>query len=67
MDSFEGHKTESVRRKCNVGNTHVAIIPGSLTSVIQPLDVCINKTFKYRLREKWRLCMSHGDFEMTKG
>ena len=67
MNSFEGHKTKSVRRKCNVGNTHVAIIPGGLTSVIQPLDVCINKLFKDRLREKWRLWMSHGNFELTKG
>ena len=44
----------------------MAIIPGGLTSVIQPLDVCINKLFKDRLREKWQLWMSHGDFELTK-
>ncbi len=55
MDSFEEHKTELVRRKCNIGNTHLAIIPGGLTSIVQPLDVCINKPFKERLREKWRL------------
>ena len=67
IDSFEGHKTESVRQKCNASNTHIAIIPGGLTSIVQPLDVCINKPFKDRLREKWHLWMSKGEFQLTKG
>jgi len=55
MDSFEGHLTDIVKNKCAVNNIHKAIIPGGLTSIVQPLDVSINKPFKDRLKEKWRL------------
>ena len=30
-----------------------AVIPGGLTSLVQPLDFCLNKPLKDRLREKW--------------
>ena len=29
------------------------MIPGGLTSQLQPLDVCLNKPFKQRVRMKW--------------
>ncbi len=67
MDSFEGHKTDLVKKRCNEENTDIAIIPGGLTSVLQPLDVCLNKPFKDRLREKWRMWMARGEYELTKG
>ena len=67
MDSFEGHKTDSVKKRCNEENTDIAIIPGGLTSVLQPLDVCLNKPFKDRLREKWGMWMARGEYELTKG
>ncbi|CAJ0842350.1 11542_t:CDS:2 [Entrophospora sp. SA101] len=58
MDSFEGHKTDSIKKIAQNENTDLAIIPGGLTSVVQPLDVCINKPFKDRLCEKWNTWMS---------
>ncbi|CAH1763281.1 6869_t:CDS:2, partial [Entrophospora sp. SA101] len=61
MDSFEGHKTDSIKKIAQNENTDLAIIPGGLTSVVQPLDVCINKPFKDRLCEKWNTWMSSGD------
>ena len=67
MDSFEGHKTDLVKKRCNEENTDIAIIPGGLTSVLQPLDVCLNKPFKDRLREKWGMWMARGEYELTKG
>jgi len=36
-------------------------IPGSLTSVLHPLDVVLNKPFKDRLRQKWLAWMSLED------
>ena len=29
------------------------MIPGGLTSQVQPLDVCLNKPFKQKVRVKW--------------
>jgi hypothetical protein len=52
VDSFRGHLTQSVKSKCQEQNLVLAVIPGGLTSVVQPLDVSINKPFKYRMREK---------------
>jgi len=67
LDSFEGHKTESVKCKFQEHNCNMMIIPGGLTSIVQPLDVCLNKPFKDRMREKWRLWMANEEFSLTKG
>ncbi|CAL1281597.1 unnamed protein product [Larinioides sclopetarius] len=52
-DSFKVHLTDEVLEKSRKLNAKLAIIPGGLTSMLQPLDVCINKSFKVRLRSKW--------------
>ena len=49
FDSFEAHKTEQVKRLLKSENTDLSVIPGGLTSVLQSLDVCLNKPFKDRL------------------
>ena len=49
FDSFEAHKTEQVKRLLKSENTDLSVIPGWLTSVLQSLDVCLNKPFKDRL------------------
>ncbi|CAG8644538.1 10171_t:CDS:2 [Paraglomus occultum] len=66
-DSFRGHLTQTVKSKCQEKNLVLGVIPGGLTSIVQPLDVSINKPFKNRLREKWRTWMAEGKFEMTRG
>lgn len=38
-----------------------------LTSIVQPLDVCLNKPFKDRIRKKWCDWMVEGVKEYTKG
>ena len=53
-DSFCAHLSAPIRRTLQSLNTECAIIPGGMTGILQPLDVCINKPFKDRLRVKWQ-------------
>ena len=67
-DQFCAHKTEKVKDAPKRKNTFQAMIPGGLTSVLQPLDVVLNKPFKDRLRQKWLAWMSlEDDKPVTKG
>lgn len=43
----------------------VAMISDGHTSLLQPLDICLNKSFEDKLRSKWMKCMSPGDATMT--
>ena len=45
-DQFQAHVTESTKRFATKLKTHLAVIPGGLTSQLQPLDVSVNKPFK---------------------
>ena len=56
---------EKVKEKLKVLKTNQAIISGGLTSVLQPLDVVINKPFKDRLRQKWVELMLSDDKPFT--
>ncbi|CAL1297088.1 unnamed protein product [Larinioides sclopetarius] len=66
-DLFKAHLTDEVLEKCHKINVKLAIIPGGLKSTLQPLDVCINKPFKDRLRSKWMEWMAAEDKAVTKG
>ena len=46
LDSFHGHLVNSVKERLNEVHTNMAVIPGGLTSKLQPLDVTVNKSFK---------------------
>jgi hypothetical protein len=59
-DSFRGHLEESVKRKFRESGINLAVIPGGLTSICQPLDVSINKPFKDNLRKEWHVWMAGG-------
>ena len=45
-DSFEAHITDTVKASFKYENTELAVIPGGLTSLLQPLNVSLNKPFK---------------------
>ena len=66
-DSFRAHLVDSVKQAVKEMNTDITVIPGRLTSVLQPLDVSLNKPFKDRLREKWTTWMIEGEKEHTAG
>ena len=65
-DQFRAHKTETVKEQCATLNTTQAVIPGGLTSILQPLDVVLNKPFKDRMKQKWMAWMASGKQEFTK-
>jgi len=50
LDAFKGYLTDSVKNQLRKMNTELVIIPGEMISVLQPMDVSINKPFKDRLR-----------------
>ena len=45
-DSFRAHLTDDVKAALRQRKIDVAVIPGGLTPVLQPLDKCLNKPFK---------------------
>ena len=49
LDSFSAHKTDPIKRRFRRKNTDLAVIPGGLTSRLQPLDVSLNKAFKAKV------------------
>ena len=47
MDSFKSHVRASIRESVRSHyNTHMVVIPGGCTGVLQPADVSWNKPFK---------------------
>jgi len=52
-DQFKAHVTESTKRLATKLKTHLAVIPGGLTSQLQPLNVSVNKSFKGFMHEEW--------------
>ena len=57
LDCFSAHLTEEVQDLFAQYNTTVIVIPGGCTSVLQPLDVSINKPVKGILRYLWEQYM----------
>ena len=51
LDSFSAHLTDNIQAMFARCNTTVLVIPGGCTSVLQPLDVSINRPFKDHLEK----------------
>ena len=64
-DSFCAHLTDGVKELLNRRNVDVGVIPGGLTLVLQPLDKCINKPFKAKVRAQYEAWMVNGPFTYT--
>jgi hypothetical protein len=49
LDAFKGHVTDSMKDQLRKMKTELVVIPGGMTSVLQPKDV----SFKDRLRQQY--------------
>jgi len=50
---FKAHVTESTKKLATKLKMHLTVIPGGLTSQLQPLDISVNKLFKGFMNEEW--------------
>lgn len=68
FEKFRTHLMDSIFKKLEAENTDTSVIPGGLTSVLQPLDVSLNKPFKDNVRTLWTEWMAgdHSEIEFTK-
>lgn len=64
-DMFKSHLTDTAKKLLKSKKTDMAVIPGGLTSVLQPLDVSLNKPFKDSMRTKWNEWMASGQQTYT--
>lgn len=61
LDAFRCHLADSVKKLLREPRTELIVIPGGMTSQLQPLDVCINKPFKDCIRSCYQEWMRSGD------
>ena len=65
LDAFRCHKSEPTKRQLRSCKTTLSIIPGGMTSILQPLDVSVNKPMKSALRKMWTQWMMEGTHTYT--
>ena len=63
LDSFCVYTTEGIKTLLKKGIMDLVVIPSGLTSMLQPLDVCINQPFKFALKQKYMEWMAEGDHQ----
>ena len=67
LDAFRCHRKPSLLQYVHRQHkTEIAIIPGGMTSILQPLDVGINRPMKSMLKAKWGEWMQNGNKTYTK-
>jgi hypothetical protein len=64
-DSFRRHFGDDTKRILTEMKTDLAVIPGGLTSVLQLLNVSVNKPFKDNVRKMYTQWMAKGGHEFT--
>lgn len=65
LDAFRGHLSEGVKKKLQEEATDLVVIPGGMTSQLQPLDVCLNKPFKDHVRRLYNEWMASDETALT--
>ena len=64
-DSFRAHLTDEVKADLKWRKIDVAVIPGGLTPVLQPLDKSLNERLKDNVRRKYLAWMISSPFDYT--
>lgn len=64
-DSFRGLLTEDIKSLLRRKRINVVVIPGGLTPLLQPLNCCINKPFKDKVRPEYCDWLVKGPFQYT--
>jgi len=54
LDAFCGHLTEDVKTNVRKKRIEIVVIPGGMTSILQPLDVGINETFNDAIQDDYK-------------
>lgn len=65
LNSFCGHLTDRVKARLAETRTHLAVIPGGMTSILQPLDISVNQPFKVKFRRWYAEWMAADIHERT--
>lgn len=65
LDAFRGHLSDEVKNAIREAKTDLVVIPGGMTSQLQPLDVCINKPFKDRVRREYEEWLAENNKALT--
>jgi hypothetical protein len=64
VDSAKAHLTEEVKTKFR-SSSRLAVIPGGLTKILQPLDLTVNRSFKSKLRHRWNRWIADASHTFT--
>ena len=65
LDAFKGYLTDSVKNQLCKMKTKLVVIPGGMISVLQSMEVSINKPFKDRLRQQYLTWIADPVCELT--
>jgi hypothetical protein len=67
LDAFRAHTSDDVKSMLTDYKTNLAVIPGGMTCMLQPLDVSIKKPMKQMLQIKWNEWYCSGPQSFTAG
>jgi hypothetical protein len=65
VDAFKGHVTDSEKDQLRKMKTELVVMPGGMTSVLQPMDFSLNKPSKDRLRQQYLTWIADPARELT--
>lgn len=65
LNTFKGHLTDEVEEALTKSNTDLVVIPGGMTSQLQPLNICINKPLKDLVRREYEQWLEASNRPLT--